>query len=73
MWIKEKMGRKHAVQMIDLGAGAVNHNLLCWLCDKNSAVYYTHPKFVFYPCWNCQKQYQGDWTPKKKSWWEFWK
>jgi hypothetical protein len=69
MWLKNKIGKKRVVQMIDLGAGAIGHNVLCWLCDEKSAVYYANPKFVFYPCWSCQEIYEGEWT-KKKSWWE---
>lgn len=31
------------------------HNLKCWLCDKEKAVYDMNPTWVFRPCWKCQK------------------
>ena len=46
---------------------AATHNLLCWLCEDNPAVYSMHPGWVFKPCWKCQKEI------KKPKWWQFWK
>ena len=45
-----------------VGPGA-SHNLVCWLCNKNSAVYDMHPNWVFRPCWDCQSRINP-----KKSW-----
>lgn len=47
---------------------AAHHNLICWLCQSNFAVYDMRPNWVFRPCWECQKQI----FPKKK-WWQFWR
>lgn len=50
--------------------GGAEHNLVCWLCNNNPAVYSMHPNWIFKPCWDCQKKYG---IGKKNKWWEFWK
>ena len=71
MFVKQPPKNKLIVKMFEMGP-AIDHNLVCWLCDKRSAVYYTWPKFIFYPCWRCQEKYEGAWT-KKKPWYKLWK
>ena len=48
--------------------GGCEHNLMCWLCGKNKAVYNMHPNWRFEPCWKCQES-----MDKPKKWYEFWK
>lgn len=36
-----------------VGAGAHTHNLACWQCGKESAVF-CMPESAFRPCWKCQ-------------------
>ncbi len=45
------------------------HNLTCWLCDKESAVYRLGPDWCFYPCRTCQTKYVGAWTVVQ-PWWK---
>ena len=72
MWI-DKEPKKNVTELCDYGGSpAVSHSVMCWICDKEPAVYSTWPNFIFIPCWKCQKKYKGWWT-KKKKWWEFWK
>jgi len=33
-----------------------DHDLLCWVCNKESAIYDMNPTWVFRPCWKCQKK-----------------
>ena len=53
--------------------GGTDHNLICWLCNRRSAVYAMYPQWVFMPCWKCQKQYEGIWTEKKNWLGKLWK
>ena len=46
--------------------GGADHNLICWICNKEQAVYSMHPNWVFQPCWKCQQKFEGMWT--KKNW-----
>ena len=65
MWIKTKPEHK-ITEMCDFGGGpAINHSVICWLCDKDSAVYSAYPEFIFLPCWDCQKTHNGHWNKKK--------
>lgn len=52
--------------------GGSDHNLICWMCNKDSAIYSMHPDWIFLPCWECQRKRIGYWT-KKKKWYQFWK
>lgn len=45
------------VEFIDLGP-ACEHNLMCWICNKNPAVYQMNED-VFFPCRECQKIWHG--------------
>lgn len=51
--IKELDEKKH-IKLFDIGGGLVSHNLMCWICNKNPAVYSMNPEWVFRPCWECQ-------------------
>ena len=59
------------IQIEHIGGGLCEHNLICWLCNKEPAVYDMNPNWVFRPCWTCQKS--CGLLPKEKAWWEFWK
>ena len=72
MWVKPGKLLPIHIKMFDI-ASCVNHNLMCWLCDKQPAVYNVYPNFIFLPCWKCQKINIGWWSKKKKRWYEFWK
>ena len=61
------MTEKIKIKVEPTGMGAFTHNLLCWFCQKNSAVYNAYPDRCFLPCWKCQKKYTGIWT-KKNIW-----
>ena len=62
--------KKHVkIEMFEVGP-AILHNIICWMCDKNPAVYSVNPEWVFKPCWKCQKLIGM--LPKKK-WWQFWR
>lgn len=39
-----------------IAMGIVDHDVLCWLCNKRPAVYDMNPTWVFRPCWKCQKE-----------------
>lgn len=55
--------------------GGADHNLICWICDKKSAIYSMYPYWMFLPCYDCQGNIKGEgiWNILKKKWWEFWK
>lgn len=55
------------VDIRSLGMG-VTHNLLCWLCFKNKAVYSMHPVWVFQPCDECNSQIGGQ-VKRVRKWW----
>lgn len=44
---------------IEYMGGAAIHDLKCWLCKKESAVYNMNPNWVFEPCWKCQSMLGG--------------
>jgi hypothetical protein len=46
------------------------HNLMCWFCREESAIFYLGPKWCFYPCRTCQAKFKGAWTEPKKKWWQ---
>lgn len=46
-----------------LGAGALNHNVLCSVCHNNSAVWDLNSN-VLEPCWDCQKV---GWETKRRQ------
>lgn len=72
MWI-DKKPRLKTTNLCDFGGSPViNHSVKCWLCDKRSAIYFAYPNFIFLPCRECQKTYEGWWT-KKKKWWKLFK
>lgn len=54
MWVN-KPATKVKIKLCEIGP-AINHNLICWLCDKEPAVYDMYPNWVFRPCWDCQKK-----------------
>lgn len=61
------------IQMVDYGP-AVEHNLICWWCRENHAVYSITPEWVFKPCWECQaKLGMTGIKLKPKKWYQFWK
>lgn len=39
---------------------ATLHDVLCWACNKRSAVYSMHPVWAFEPCWKCNEQIGGE-------------
>ncbi|MDZ4210053.1 MAG: hypothetical protein U1C56_02640 [Candidatus Curtissbacteria bacterium] len=74
-WVT-KLGKDVSVELLDCGAGGANHNLLCWICNENKAVYNMYPNWIFQPCWDCQARLDLTGIEieyKKKKWWEFWK
>ena len=74
-WVT-KLGKPVSIELLDIGAGAVSHNLLCWICNKKKAVYNMYPNWIFQPCWDCQARLGLTGIEvkyKKKKWWEFWK
>ena len=53
------------ITLTPVGPGGFEHDLECWLCDnEQSAIYFANPHWVFMPCRECQKKYEGFWTPK---------
>ncbi|MFA5013932.1 MAG: hypothetical protein WC549_00125 [Actinomycetota bacterium] len=72
-WVT-KLGKSVNVELLDSGP-AVQHNLMCWLCNEEKAVYDMNPNWVFRPCWDCQARLglHGVVEIKKKKWWEIWK
>lgn len=46
------------INLLFMGGAAI-HDLRCWLCKKESAVYNMHPNWVFEPCWTCQGKLGG--------------
>lgn len=66
-----KLGKDIYVEMMEYGP-AVEHNLMCWLCRENHAVYSMHPNWVFKPCWECQSKL-GLMGVEVKKWYQFWK
>lgn len=49
---------KKKVEIEFIGMGAM-HDLECWLCNEESAVYNMNPNWVFEPCWKCQEKIGG--------------
>lgn len=71
-----KLGKNVSIELLDLGAGGTSHNLLCWICNENKAVYNMYPNWIFQPCWDCQAKLGLTGIEieyKKKWWWKFWK
>ena len=56
---KESPTKKYLDMQLVLLGGFAMHNLHCWLCKKNPAVYNMHPNWVFEPCWKCQEKIGG--------------
>ena len=58
--MKEENPQKEYVklQLVFVGPACI-HNLKCWLCNENSAVYNMHPVWAFEPCWECQAKIGG--------------
>jgi hypothetical protein len=46
---------------------AAHHNLICWLCGENHAVYDMHPNWVFRPCWDCQEKVNPPLPPLSRT------
>jgi len=44
------------------------HNLMCWLCGENKAVYNMHPVWAFQPCGECEQSIEGQLTRTRKWW-----
>jgi hypothetical protein len=57
------------IEFKDIGLGLVEHNLTCWICEKEPAVYST-PDHLFKPCWKDQHNLG---MIKGKKWYQFWK
>lgn len=38
---------------------AATHNLMCWICNENKAVYHQYPNWYFGPCWECDANIGG--------------
>jgi hypothetical protein len=64
-WVT-KLGKDVHVELLDRGP-AVQHNLMCWLCNKNHAVYDMNPNWIFRPCWDCQEKLN---PPKRIKYWK---
>lgn len=58
-------GKQIRVKLEPIGMGLFAHNLTCWICNKDSAVYSASPEWIFKPCWDCQKKFKGQWTKPK--------
>lgn len=61
------METRAVVKVEPIGAGAFEHDLQCWLCQQNLAVYRGYPNWDFVPCWDCQSRYVGVWTKRTKA------
>jgi len=48
------------LKIIPIGPGGSDHNLTCWVCGKEPAVYDMHPNWIFRPCWKCQARGVGN-------------
>lgn len=44
------------------------HNLMCWVCGENKAVYLMDPTWCFAPCWECNREIGGT-LQRKRKWW----
>lgn len=53
-WIK-KEPKLRSIEAMEIGS-AVLHNVMCWVCEKEPAVYSMNPDWIFRPCWKCQKK-----------------
>jgi len=60
------MSERIKVEIRFVGPAAL-HNLLCWICEEQPAVYDMHPNWCFRPCWGCQEAI----NPKRnrRHWW----
>ena len=67
-WINKEPKLKKTEMFDYEGTPVIVHSVMCWLCDKRSAVYSAYPAFIFKPCWECQEKHQGQWTKKKPLW-----
>jgi len=69
IWVNSpnELKEKLHIKFFEMGP-VVDHNLMCWLCNKNPAVYSMHPEWVFKPCWECQGFIKD--ARKKGSWWK---
>jgi len=56
--------KQYKIEITPIGLGGFEHNLICWMCNKEPAVYDANPNWHFIPCWKCQKKYIGIWTRK---------
>lgn len=52
---------------IDFIGMAATHNLMCWVCNENKAVYNMYPVWVFEPCYECSKDIGGK-VIRKRGW-----
>ena len=60
-----------------IGGGFLDHNVRCWVCEKNKAFYVGNPHWVFAPCMECQERLADAnpdaWWPvvqdRRLSWW----
>lgn len=50
----DEVGPDIHVRFLDLGP-MCEHNLVCWMCDKNKAQYQMN-EGIFFPCRSCQAQ-----------------
>lgn len=45
------------------------HDLMCWICNENKAVYNMSPVWVFQPCYECNREIGGV-IERKHKWWK---
>ena len=58
--MKSTKGKGVKIKIIPIGPGGSVHNLTCWICNKEPAVYDMHPNWIFRPCWMCQGRGVGN-------------
>ena len=54
---------------IDYTGMAATHNVVCWICGENKAVYHMYPVWCFGPCWACDGALGGT-LQRKRKWWK---
>ena len=63
------------VTYADLGAGFVEHNLRCFICNKRPAMWWGNPVWMFAPCSKCREAagvmtFEDACKAKRCRWWQ---
>lgn len=43
------------------------HDVLCWICNEEPAVYHAYPTWLFGPCWKCEKWIEPSYGKVERS------